>query len=81
LNVTFLQTNKLPSSKSSFDFDDEDEDSAAEQMMLSMLKKCLNTAEANDTLMKFASTGDIPVLLVELYENEGLNVYFLKSND
>ena len=43
--------------------------------MLSMLKKCLNTSEANDTLIKFASTADIPVLLVELYENEGNRFY------
>ena len=55
--------------------DDDDEDSAAEQLMLSMLKRCLNTTEANDTLIKFAFTGDIPVLLVELYENEGYDLY------
>ena len=42
--------------------------------MLSMLKRCLNTTEANDTLIKFAFTGDIPVLLVELYENEGYHL-------
>lgn len=60
-----------PSTKLNYDDEDFEEDSRAERLMLSLLKKCLNTYEANDILTKFTLTGDYSILLVELFDNEG----------
>jgi len=70
---TYSDSNEDAEYKTNFD-DDEDEDSEAEKATLLLLKKCLKSPDSNDILLKFATTGDYPVLLVELFEYEGIHI-------
>lgn len=60
---------------------DEDEDTESEKLLLQMLKKTLVTSDSNDILYKFALSGEFPILLVELFEQEGKKLFTEQSPD